>query len=107
MILRQLDKVQTKKSDGVANCSCHRKSCRAARKCTKREVTRATSRKQNRFQIGVAMIRWIQILELAILFRSTLCGGNSWLRCIRCARATIDASDGDEMARNDRCEDEP
>jgi hypothetical protein len=44
MILRQLDKVQTKKSDGVANCSCRRKSCRSARMCTKREVTRAQRR---------------------------------------------------------------
>lgn len=48
------------------------------------------------------MIRWIQILELAWLFRSTLRGGNSWSRCIRCARASIDASDeltGDDNAR--------
>jgi hypothetical protein len=37
------------------------------------------------------MIRWFQIIELAILFRSTLRGGNSWRRCIRCARASIEA----------------
>lgn len=38
------------------------------------------------------MIRWLRILDLAILFRSTLQGGNSWLRCIRCARSCIDAA---------------
>ena len=37
------------------------------------------------------LIRWLRILDLAIVFRSTLQGGNSWHRCIRCARQAIDA----------------
>jgi len=38
------------------------------------------------------VIRWLRVLDLAIVFRSTLQGGNQWLRCIRCARQAIDAS---------------